>query len=702
MTSRDVRLREMQAEWDQMFSVKLPTIRIAAPNERKRDWIPEDDSTKTAGPEAVQSPVPKLALPRVGGDAQEGRAQAIAETRKRILKPIPESSTPKQIQASGDVTPIEPEDEVAPTILDEQSACAPTPAEHSEVCTVAQSDDIGSPRSRFNILSKKKLTLRQGSLASQTVAQLKMLHRTVEVRKEREFASADLVKTYVFGGTYFMKLESDGSRIPCLVGVGGKDAVTFWWQRADGSVTAIPLGELIQVKYGLDSECFSLLQKSKTGALVNVLPWNCFTVVFRSQTVNFFADRKKEMIVRTENEKRSIVQNYAMSSLLPESVISPSIDRLVEVEQDVETFLYGFAIVFRKERYERGSIKTLAQIPGLVVCLGQLRWQRALIKLDYLTQLVFTFQRTGENRPAGDKPAPVVVRGGSSDLKPLANLKSTRQVMDMIERRSAVKSEENETLVKLKANLKPWKIPEEVLGPIVLKQVKGLHKSLQVRRDKEKQLYSVVERQVLGGTYFLRIDDSDISKSIPCLVGIGGEESVTLWWREVSSDVVTMALTKVVCVEYGIDSSCYQLLQRAKTGDMLNVLPWNCFTVVLNEGGRRVHFYADRRRRAFVKLDRMTGKRILVTNRATDTFRKDPIIIESAERLGEVDDDVEKFLFGFAVCFRQERSQRTDLRVRGHIPGLPMSYNQLRLRRAIMKMEYVQNLTADDLMDLVN
>jgi hypothetical protein len=516
----------------------------------------------------------------------------------------------------------------------------------------------------------------------------------------------DMIKTHVIGGSYFMKLEENGSSTACLVGVGGKDAVTFWWEKQNANITAIPLGELVRIDYGIDSNCFRSLQNSKRGEHRNVLPWNCFTVVFKNLRVDFFADRREACRVRTDPQtrKHSLMTNYSLSVFQPEALLIPAIERLAEIDQSVETFLYGFAILFRKERYERGSIKTLAEIPGMVSCMTHLKLRRAVIKLDYVSTAIWDMRKK--------QVSPLHLSAQQNDSVP-ATYRSRRssisqRAIEILEPTPRIQNQSESSgnyLEEAKARLRCWKIPEEALGPNVLKQLKGLHKTLEVRKVKEHDLYSLVDRQVLGGTYLLKVEEevvNDVSrpKTVPCLVGIGGDESVTFWWEFVGGNVVTVPLDRVESVEYGVTSLCYKLLQKARTGDMLNVLPWNCFTVRFS-ANRVVNFCSDRRRRAFVKIDK-NGKRSLFTNRATDTFKRDPIIIESAERLGEVDDDIEKFLFGFAVCFRQERSERPHMRFVGHVPGLPMSYNQLRLRRAVIKMEYVQNLTAEDLADLLN
>lgn len=523
------------------------------------------------------------------------------------------------------------------------------------------------------------------------------LQKSIQVRQQREKLWEPRITTQVIGGTCLMRLDENGIGKQCLVGVGKGSAGTLWWEHRD-EVTVTNLSDIIVIEYGIDSRCFSSLQQSLNPTFRNVLPWDCFSVFFKNgDKIDFFQDRKRTALVRTSpsSGKRSLVTNFTTAAVQDEEPLTPSPDRLVDVDSDIELFLLGLSLLYKKHLHRH-------LVRGMTISLTQLRFRRAIMKIAYLRYI------RGEHTKSlsSKKIAETLTQPSEKAILALLPIDQTAKLDNAIalteEHRAEVIREvdvhkgESPPLKQARANLKTWGVLPDDMSPLVRRKFEAIQQTLQVRKHREDLLYAIVERQVLGGTYFLKLDEG--LKTYPCLVGIGGDESVTFWWEHLGQ-VTPIPLTQIVHVEWGLESKCYKLLQKAKSGDLLNVLPWNCFTVSFT-GNREANFFADRRGRSFVKIDK-TGKRHLLSNRSTDTFKRDPIIIESAMRLGEVSDEIEKFLFGFAVLFRQERSQRAALRSIRFVPGLPVSLTQLRMRRAIMKMQYINKLTADDLEEVV-
>jgi hypothetical protein len=282
-------------------------------------------------------------------------------------------------------------------------------------------------------------------------------------------------------------------------------------------------------------------------------------------------------------------------------------------------------------------------------------------------------------------------------LDSLASRQGEEKLLQPVDLEFVESKRPDDEITEARAKLKPWGVSLEAMGPSVRQQVEALQKTIQARKRREDILYCSIEKKVIGGSYFVKID-SDMTQS-PCLVGIGGDDSVTFWWEHMNK-VTAIPLSHIVGVEYGIESTCYKQVQKSKSSDLLNVLPWNCFTVVFTSVGS-VNFFADRRKRYEVKLVKKTGKRQLATVRSADILRRDPVIVESAKRVIEVDEDIETFLHGFSVLFRQQRSKRAALRNLRFVPGLPASLGQLKIRRALIKMKYINELTADVLEDIL-
>jgi hypothetical protein len=553
--------------------------------------------------------------------------------------------------------------------------------------------------------SRAKQELRKGTISQHVSGQLKGLQRAIQVRQHREQILTPHINTHVIGGTFLMRFD-EGVGKQSLVGIGKGEAGTLWWELRD-AVTVTQLADIVSIEYGMGSECFKSLQASSNGNYRNVLPWDCFTVVYKNgQVANFFADRRRTALVQTnpKSGKRSLVTNYSTDAVQIEEILPASHGRVLEMDKDVELFILGMSLLFRKHLNQ-------GMRPGMTVSLTQLRFRRALIKNAYLKQLgvagedlkleipaivsetgPISEQKAQEVKPAEEaRTSSIVVLPPEERLE--AAISSTEAHREaQIQRLGSTVGESN-FLKQARSNLRPWGILPTEMPAIVRRRFEAIQQTVQVRKAREAHLYAIIEKQVLGGTYFQKLEDD--LRALPCMVGIGGDESVTFWWDHIGS-VTAIPLTQVVRVRWGTDSPCYKLLQKAKTGDLLNVLPWNCFSVEFS-GDRIANFFADRRGRSFVKLDKKTGKRMLVTNRATDTFKRDPVIIESAARVSEINDDVEKFLFGFACLFRQERSERSGLRAIRFLPGLPVSLTQLKMQRALLKMRYINECTADDL-----
>ena len=701
------RLDKLMEEWEEIMELKIPVINIIPLEERKiakldlsrlnlppssngnsaRISVHSASTTKAESYRIESEPTLAVGSARLSGNAtltakdESYQSPRGTKTPQKVVEG-PKSPEPISSVREGEIqrnrlesarahvaqsprdriaTPQTFERPISPEPLSvgrEPEARRPSVFEIEERPTVVDSrrESVSTLIQGIRDRSQRKEELREGAVSRHVIGQLRGLQKTIDVRRTREESMKALINTFVVGGTLFMRLE-DGKSLQCLVGVA-EEAGTLWWDRLS-KITIANLSSISRIEWGMDSTCFKLLQKPmhrSNSSFQNVLPWDCFSIIFTNrEPVHLFPDRRKTAIVRTSpvSGKRSVVDNFSLHQNDP--LRNPSPLRVAEADNDVVLFIYGLSLFLARA--------TRRVLPGSVVSWTQLRFKRALIKKAYIDSLT---DPQSESQ-AQYSPEPVIA------------VETKRPEDDITE---------------AKARLKPWEI---VLPATTTRRMEALRETVQARKRREDILYCSIEKKVLGGSYFMKIDAE--GKQVPCLVGIGGDDSVTFWWEH-GGQVTAIPLGQIEGVEWGLNSTCYKLVQKSKSSDLLNVLPWNCFTVFLASVGA-VNLFADRRQRYTVKTDRKTGKRQLTTVRSADTLKREPVLIESAKRVVEVDEDVEMFLLGLAVLFRQQRSKRAALRMLRFVPGLPASLAQLKLRRAIMKMKYINHLTADVLADIV-
>lgn len=168
-------------------------------------------------------------------------------------------------------------------------------------------------------------------------------------------------------GVYLAKLQEGkpGRVSRCLVGIDFRNK-RLWWE-SKGRVSWLPLQEMVRIEYGLGSSCFAKLDEKL------VLPWNCFTIVFKKRSLNLYADGKAGAEFDPKTSKNRLV-------LYPESSDKVALDNTSE---EVDVMLFGLSELVRqdsKKTFLSGSNN------GLFKSYSQLRWCRSLIKLDYIAQ----------------------------------------------------------------------------------------------------------------------------------------------------------------------------------------------------------------------------------------------------------------------------------------------------------------------------
>ena len=309
------------------------------------------------------------------------------------------------------------------------------------------------------------------------------VQRAIQTRQHREQLLEPRFNVQVIGGTFLMRLEAAGSAQECLVGIGKGSAGTFWWEHRE-KVGITNLIDIIAIDYGVNSECYKKLQKTKIPPFLNVPPWDCFSIHYRSgQVEHFFADRKRSAEVKHSplSGKRRLVSVYVAPSLLEEELLTPGPERLLEMDHDVELFLLGLSVLYKRH------VKTHMR-PGMVVSLNQLRFRRALVKLAYLKAveqggISKEQQVQSPEQEEGKVETNFEERGGVQEVRktpksPIPNLAPipTEDVKIAETAQADFLIPESPKLVEARQNLKPWGILPDEMSVLVKKNLSPFSK----------------------------------------------------------------------------------------------------------------------------------------------------------------------------------------------------------------------------------
>ena len=392
---------EMQREWDFLFKVKMPGIRIVKPQgpnvPTSPTEAPVERGQRKGGVHHVDKlisylstelqPVPsKLVSPSPDGpgdvfverihevtsdESDDGlriRTDGLDDSVSSSEGSSHQSSSSGISRSShrsggGDIviTEIERPTDSPPEIISHDSSPPENASNEDERTTVNGDQQAAAkhPRSAENEShpESSRLQSREESFPMPNVTLGdQILHHQRARRIYRIFTQAAMHMVYTARlkpalrkGIPLTKLQDrkPGKVSECLVGV---DSASLWWSHR-GSRSHVPLSDIVRIEYGAESNCIAnlLTRFGKKSPQNLILPWNCFTVVTRARCIDFYAPDRKD------SGGQSLYDN--MSS-------------------DVEAFILGFSRFLKEEKQHH--------VPGTVPSLGRMKLVRAVMKLAFL------------------------------------------------------------------------------------------------------------------------------------------------------------------------------------------------------------------------------------------------------------------------------------------------------------------------------
>lgn len=372
---------DLQRQWDNMFVVRLPRIKIVKPQlpespiEKRKTSL----SSSSAARSSLTSP---NARPSRRTDDDVSVSSSVMTETKRNLRHV-ETVERSNIVVFDSIEPPPIEEDKSPKNRTNSHSSSYNESEGSFVSStyghsqssrsdeINKDDKVSVPASqRLAGFRKAGLQSKSGSSDDDWIARrheilLRNRHVGNIFSRAVDYFVQRRALTILETGVYLSKLQEGkpGKVSECVVGVSGG---SLWWYH-NGSKSTFALKDVQSIEYGEGSACWRKLLQFKL--VESIYPWNCLTLITRDRSLDLFSvgSMGKQPQVLTDSNGKKRLSKLDVLQKKPKRSGS-MLDRLEDVSDGLQQLI--LAIPHKPD--------------GAVTSMRRMRWRRALIKIRYL------------------------------------------------------------------------------------------------------------------------------------------------------------------------------------------------------------------------------------------------------------------------------------------------------------------------------